>query len=84
MTTLDFTLLETARIPTLHFAKLCGASRVSVFNWARGVSEPRGLYRAMAAKRLDAIRRALERGALPLPHTPRGEKYGALLRVING
>jgi hypothetical protein len=80
-TSIDFSPLTQARIPMAHFAKLCGASRVSVYKWLGG-AQPRGLYRQAVDSRLGLIRRALERGTLPLPPTTRSDKFKALLKAL--
>ena len=54
---LDFSPILQAQIPAAHFAKLCGANRVSVFKWLRGTN-PRGLYHERASQRLKLVKRA--------------------------
>ena len=79
--TIDFSPVKQAGIPMAHFARLCGASRVSVYKWLAGAM-PRGLYRQAVDARLSAIRRAIDRGNLPLPPTTRDDKYKALVRAL--
>lgn len=80
--TLDFSPVTAAKIPVAQFAKLCGASRVSAFMWVTGKTAPRGLYRKTAEARLIQVRKALERGALPLPPTPRPKQFDALVQAL--
>lgn len=81
-TPIDFTPITDADVPVTHFARLCGASRISVFKWMRQQANPRGLYRMAVDHQLHRIRRALDRGTLPLPPTPRDDKFNALLRAL--
>lgn len=78
---LDFTIMERANIPAAHFAKLCGATRVSAFKWLRGAN-PRGLYYTSARNAIQRIEKALKAGLLPLPPTPRQEQFAALVKAI--
>jgi hypothetical protein len=78
----DFTPLITSAVNPTHFAKLCGASRISVYKWLRGRSNPRGLYLDRVQKILKRLDRAVEKGALPLPPTRRDDKYAAVIRAL--
>lgn len=81
-TSLDFTPLTASDVGPTHFAKLCGASRISVYKWLNGQSNPRGLYRTRAQQVLNRLNRAVEKGALPLPPTRRDDKYAAVVRAL--
>ena len=62
---LDFSVITKANVPAAHFARLCGASRVSAMKWLRGTN-PRGLYHEKAKKCLTLVRHAVDTGHLPL------------------
>jgi hypothetical protein len=79
---LDLTLLEQAKVPLSHFARLCGMSRVTINLWRGERVAPRPLYRAVAVQRLGLIKRALEQGRLPLSRMKRSDKYAALLDAL--
>lgn len=81
MQDVDFTPVVQANIPAAHFARLCGAHRVSGFHWLRG-RQPRGLYRDRVIQRLKLVQRALDRGSLPLPPTVRTGQFEALVQAL--
>jgi len=82
-TSIDFGPLLQSGIPMSHFARLCGASRISVFKWVRRQANPRGLYRDSVLRQLESISKAMQRGVLPLPPTPREKKYENLLSALH-
>jgi hypothetical protein len=82
MTEPDFSLVKQADIPTAHFARLCGVSRLSATLWLKAQTSPRGLYRTHVLERLAKIKAALDAGKLPLPLTHRSKKYDALVQAL--
>lgn len=83
---IDFSLVKQADIPTAHFARLCGVSRLSAHLWLKpkdeGGTTPRGLYRDHVLGYLRLVKKALEDGALPLPRTNRSARYDALVKAL--
>ena len=82
MTNIDFAPLMKSGVAVSHFARLCGASRISVYKWVRGQAQPRGLYRTAVEKVLAKIAAAMEKGRLPLPQTARDDKFDATVRAL--
>jgi hypothetical protein len=78
---IDFSPIIRAKIPAAHFARLCGANRVSAFKWLRGTN-PRGLYRERVIHRLKLVQRAIDRGNLPLPPMSRTMQFAALVAAL--
>lgn len=64
MTKLDFEPVKAAHITQTEFAKILGASRVTVVNWSRG-SEPSPFLGRSAQRLLDQIAEAVESERLP-------------------
>jgi hypothetical protein len=81
-TPVDFTPLARSAVGPSHFAKLCGASRISVYKWLSGQASPRGLYLDRVKKVLKRLDNAVEKGTLPLPPTRRADKYAAVIRAL--
>lgn len=83
MEKLNLKLVKKAGIPTAHFARICGATRVSAHWWLTGKFHPRGLYRERVAQQLLKIENAMTAGRLPLPpNIKRDDAYKALLKAL--
>ena len=85
MDTPNFKLVKKAGIPTAHFARICGCTRVSATLWLSGKVHPRGLYLERVVQQLQKIETAMTRGRLPLPdHIKRDNRFKALTRALRG
>lgn len=80
---IDFSPVKQAGIATSNFAKVCGVSRLTATLWLTGKSQPRGLYRVQAARRVAAIRAALERGDLPIAPMPPAQRLTAICEALS-
>lgn len=83
MSKVDFSPVAQAKIRPSQFARLCGASRFSAIKWIAGEYDPRGLYLERVLNVLKLIRRAVERGHLPLPeNTPRKKQLELIVTAL--
>lgn len=68
-----------------HFGRFFGFKRVSVSMWMNGRATPHPLHESKVKAALDAVRRAVDGGHLPISPLPRNTRYDrttAALRAV--
>lgn len=80
----DFTILQTARLRTVDVAKLINVSRVTVSMWMNGHAQPHSLLHDRVRKFLDAVKKAMQAGLLPVPVDARRRERGFYVQRVLG
>lgn len=73
--------LRDAGLTDSDFARLLGVSRVTVYQWGKG-TEPHRMIRDKYKETLDAIDRATQNGALPIPERRKDERAAQLRDIV--
>jgi hypothetical protein len=82
MATNPFSVLRTADVLPGHFGRFFGYGRVSVSHWLNGHKSPHELHRVKVFRDLQAVHTALKLGDLPVPSTPRKNRYERVERAL--
>lgn len=63
---MDASIFNASGLSKAELANLFGVSRVTIHSWMAGKFSPHPLHRAEVESRVNALRRAVDSGALPL------------------
>ena len=81
---MDFRILKKAGLKPADFSKLIKVHRVTVSLWVNGHNNPPSLLGNRVTKMLDAVKRAVDAGALPLSFdVPRRERALHIQRAVS-